>query len=145
VRHSRVTFKTKDDYIVGTNKDDSGSVDFSETTPVLGTIFKLTDSINLFANAGESFETPTFVEMAYKSTGAGLNLDLKPAKSRQYEVGMKAMLGASTLLNASLYKIDTDDEIVVFQQSGGRTIYQNVPIANVKGFELSLDSKLATA
>ncbi|MGZ8984150.1 MAG: TonB-dependent receptor family protein [Methylotenera sp.] len=142
VRHSRVTFKTKDNYIVGANKDDSGSVDFSETTPVLGAIFKLTDSINLFANAGKSFETPTFVEMAYKSTGAGLNLDLKPAKSRQYEVGMKAMLGASTLLNASLYKIDTDDEIVVFQQSGGRTIYQNVPNSERKGFELSLDSKL---
>ena len=141
VRHSRVSFETKDHYIVTGNKDDSGSVSFSETTPVIGTIFKLTDSINLFANAGESFETPTFVEMAYKSTGSGLNLDLKPAKSRQYEIGAKWALGESTLLNAAVFRINTDDEIVIQQSSGGRVVYQNVKSSERKGFELSLDSK----
>ncbi|MGZ8251015.1 MAG: TonB-dependent receptor family protein [Methylophilaceae bacterium] len=157
LRHSRINFKNKDKYanqnfytagfsepgVDQVNADDSGSVTFRKTTPVIGTIFKLTDTINLYANAGESFETPTFVEMAYKSDGSGgLNLNLKPAKSRQYEIGMKALLGNSTLLNAAIYKIDTDDEIVVFQQTGGRTVYQNVPSSERKGFELSLDSKL---
>ena len=81
-RHSRVEFKTKDHFIATGNGDDSGKVDFSETTPVLGTVFKLTDSVNLFANVGESFETPTFVEMAYNPdfNKAGLNLDLKPSQ-----------------------------------------------------------------
>jgi iron complex outermembrane receptor protein len=148
LRHSRVNFNNDDHFIVNTpyppttgNPDDSGSVTFSETTPVIGAIFKLNDTINLYANAGKSFETPTFVEMGYKSVGSGLNLDLKPAKSRQYEAGVKAMLGSSTLLNAALFRIDTDDEIVVQQQSGGRTIYQNVPSSARKGFELSLGSK----
>lgn len=147
LRHSKVRFNNDDKYIAnsaiypGVNPDDSGSVTFSETTPVIGAIFKLTDTINLYANAGESFETPTFVEMAYKATGSGLNLDLKPAKSRQYEAGVKAMLGNSTLLNAALFKIDTDDEIVVQQQAAGRTVYQNVKSSERKGFELSLDSK----
>lgn len=144
VRHSRVSFQTKDNYIVGVNKDDSGSVDFSETTPVIGTIFKLTDNINLFANAGKSFETPTFVEMGYNpdNTKSGLNLNLKPATSRQYEVGAKAMLSNNTLVNFALFKINTSDEIVVATSQNGRTTYQNVPTSDRKGLELSLDSQL---
>lgn len=144
VRHSRVTFETKDSYITAANKDDSGSVDFSETTPVIGAIFKLTDTINLFANAGESFETPTFVEMGYNPdfNKSGLNLDLNPAKSRNYEIGAKAMIGGSTLVNLALFKIDTDDEIVVASAQGGRTTYRNVPTSERKGLELSFDSKL---
>ncbi len=143
-RHSRVSFKTEDHYIVAGNGNDSGSVSFSETTPVLGTIFKLTDSFNLFANAGESFETPTFVEMAYNPdfNKSGLNLDLKPAKSRQYEVGAKAFFGSNTLVNFALFKIDTDNEIVVATSQGGRTTYRNVPSSRRKGMELSLDSEL---
>ena len=146
LRHSKVSFKNDDRFILntaytGSNPDDSGSISFSETTPVIGAVFKLAENINVYANAGESFETPTFVEMAYKSTGSGLNLDLKPAKSRQYETGIKAMLTNNTLLNATLFKIDTDNEIVVQQQSAGRTVYQNVKSSERRGFELSLDSK----
>ena len=73
---------------------------------------------------------------------AGLNLDLKPAKSRQYEIGAKAFIGDSTLMNASIFKIDTDDEIVVASSQGGRTTYRNVPSSERKGLELSLDSQL---
>ncbi|HQO16721.1 MAG TPA: TonB-dependent receptor [Methylotenera sp.] len=147
LRHSKVRFNNDDKYIANapaypnSNPDDSGSVTFSETTPVIGAIFKLTDAINIYANAGESFETPTFVEMAYKAAGAGLNLDLKPAKSRQYEAGIKALIGSNTLVNASVFKIDTDDEIVVQQQAAGRTVYQNAKSSERKGFELSVDSK----
>ena len=150
LRHSRVQFKNDDHYInkdfytetiARVNGDDSGAVTFSKTTPVIGAIFKLTDTVNFYANAGKSFETPTLVEMAYKSTGSGLNLDLNPAKSVQYEAGVKAILGDNTLLNAALFRINTDDEIVVLQQSGGRTVYQNVNSSTRKGFELSLDSK----
>jgi iron complex outermembrane receptor protein len=147
LRHSKVRFNNDDKYIANapaypnSNPDDSGSVTFSETTPVIGAIFKLTDAVNIYANAGESFETPTFVEMAYKAAGAGLNLDLKPAKSRQYEAGIKALIGSNTLVNASVFKIDTDDEIVVQQQAAGRTVYQNAKSSERKGFELSVDSK----
>ncbi|MDP2229893.1 TonB-dependent receptor [Methylotenera sp.] len=147
LRHSKVRFNNEDRYIAnapayaGSNPDDSGAVTFSETTPVIGAIFKLNDSINFYANAGESFETPTFVEMAYKAAGSGLNLDLKPAKSRQYEAGIKALLGSSTLFNVALFKIDTDNEIVVQQQTGGRTVFQNVNSSERKGLELSIDSK----
>jgi iron complex outermembrane recepter protein len=149
LRHSEVRFKNDDKYIVnsayaGLNPDDSGRVTFSETTPVIGGVFKLTDTFNIYANAGKSFETPTFVEMAYNpdTTKAGLNLDLKPSISRQYEIGAKAFVGDNTLVNLALFKIETDDEIVVATSQGGRTTYRNVPSSERKGLELSLDSKL---
>jgi iron complex outermembrane receptor protein len=149
LRHSEVRFKNKDKYIAdsgygGLNPDDSGRVKFSETTPVIGGVFKVTDTFNIYANAGESFETPTFVEMAYNpdTTKAGLNLELKPSKSRQYEVGAKALVTDNTLVNLALFKIDTDDEIVVATAQGGRTTYRNVPSSERKGLELSMESKL---
>lgn len=151
-RHSRVNFKVKDRYYDGSalkvvdygsnNPDDSGSKTYTETTPVIGAVFKLTDTINLYANAGRSFETPTFVEVSYSSSGDGPNFDLKPAKSRQYEVGAKAFLGSTSLLNLAVFKVNTDDEIVVASQSGGRTVYQNVPETERSGLEVSLDNHL---
>lgn len=160
LRHTKVKFNNDDKYTnqdiytwTGSNKtestprtngDDSGSITHQKTTPVVGTIYKLTDTFNIYANAGESFETPTFAEMAYKATdgSGGLNLSLKPAKSRQFEVGIKTLIGESTLLNASVYKIFTDDEIVVQQQGGGRSVFQNIDKSERKGFELSADSRL---
>ena len=53
MRHSRVSFETNDHYIATGNKDDSGSVNFSETTPVIGAIFKLTDSVNYLLTRGK--------------------------------------------------------------------------------------------
>ncbi len=151
VRHSKVHFRVKDYYYDGspykvvnygsTNRDDSGSISYSETTPVAGVTFKLTDTINLYANAGRSFETPTFVELSYTQDNSGVNFALKPAKSRQYEVGAKAMVGQSTMVNLALFKIDTDDEIIVASQSGGRTVYKNVPSTERRGLELALDSR----
>jgi len=145
LRHSRVSFKMKDRYIATGNGDDSGSATFTETTPVIGAVFKYNDKINFFANAGKSFETPTFVEMAYNPDYniSGLNLDLMPAKSNQYEVGTKAFIGNDTLVNLSLFKIDTKDEIVVATSQGGRTTYRNVPSSERKGLELSMDSQLS--
>ena len=160
LRHTKVKFNNDDRYVdqdiytwTGTGKtesmprtngDDSGSITHQKTTPVIGTIYKVTDTFNIFANAGESFETPTFAEMAYRATdgSGGLNLSLKPSKSRQYEIGIKTLVGESTLINASVYKIFTDDEIVVQQQGGGRSVFQNVDKSERKGFELSADSRL---
>ena len=73
VRRSRVNFENKDRYIrtTGTgNPNDSGSVEYSNTSPVVGAVYHLTPAINLYANAGKGFETPTFIELAYRSGAA---------------------------------------------------------------------------
>jgi iron complex outermembrane recepter protein len=144
VRHSTVQFSSEDHFITPTNGDDSGSIQFSDTTPVAGVVFKLTPVLNLYANVGKGFETPTFAELAYKSvaaTSTGLNFGLKPAESTNYEIGAKTYIGTSTRLNAAIFKTDTKNEIVVLLNNGGRSVFQNVDRSRREGFELAVDSK----
>ena len=137
VRHSRVEFESKDYFIATGNPDDSGTVDFARTTPVLGATFKLTPTLNLYANAGKGFETPTFAELAYRPGGAtGLNFALKPARSTHYEAGAKTMLGSASRLNVAVFHIDVKDEIVVNAASGGRTDFKNAAETRRKGLEV---------
>lgn len=139
VRHSRVSFRSRDNYIVAGNGDDSGSVQHSATSPVLGVVFHATDALNLYAAAGRGFETPTFNELAYRPGGAtGLNFGLNPARSRQLELGAKAELGRDWRLNAALFEADTRNEIAVLSNTGGRSVFQNVGSTTRRGVEASL-------
>lgn len=140
VRHSHVPFKSEDNFL--SNGNDSGSVSYSKTTPVVGILFKAQPTLNIYANYGKGFETPTLIELANKLNGAGFNFALQPSTSNNYELGTKAFLGPDTRLNLALFKIDTQDELAVLQNAGGRTVFQNVQQASRKGFELGLDSRL---
>jgi iron complex outermembrane receptor protein len=144
VRHSRVEFESRDYFITPGNPDDSGTVDYSRTTPAVGATFKLTPTLNLYANAGKGFETPTFAELAYRPGGAtGLNFALKPARSTHYEAGVKAMLGAASPLNVAVFHIDVKDEIVVNAASGGRTDFKNAAETRRKGLEVLWEGRFA--
>lgn len=138
-RHSDVHFENDDHYLA--NGNSSGKVSHEKTTPVAGVLFKLTPMVNLYANAGKGFETPTLIEMAYKPGGIGsFNLDLQPATSNNYEIGAKAFLGMNTRANIAFFKIDTQDEIVVADNTNGRSSYQNSGGTRRKGAEFSVDS-----
>jgi iron complex outermembrane receptor protein len=147
VRRSHVQFENKDRYIRTTgvgNPDDSGSVSYNNTSPVLGVVFHLTPSVNLYANAGKGFETPTFIELAYMAGGAsGLNFGLQPSTSRNVEAGVKAFVGADNRLNVAVFNVETDKEIVVDSVPfPGRNVYVNAGKTNRNGLEVSLDSDL---
>ena len=125
------------------NPDDSGSATYSAWTPVGGLLYQLTSAVNVYANAGRSFETPTFIELAYRPDGSsGLNFNLQPTLSNQYEIGAKAFLGAGTRVNLALFYIDSDNEIVIARNAGGRAAYQNASGTTRKGAELLVDSDL---
>jgi iron complex outermembrane receptor protein len=144
VRHSRVSFDSRDFFIAAGNPDDSGAVDYVRTTPVAGVTYKVTPALNAYANIGKGFETPTFAELAYRSGGVtGLNLALKPSDSLHREIGIKALLGAAGRLNAALFRIDTTDEIVVNTSSGGRTDFKNATRTRREGFELGWTARFA--
>jgi iron complex outermembrane receptor protein len=144
VRHSRVSFESRDHFVTAANPDDSGTVDFTRTTPVVGATFRLMPEVNLYANAGKGFETPTFAELAYRPGGAtGLNFALKPARSTHYETGLKALLGTASRVNLALFHIDVSDEIVVNTSSGGRTDFKNAAQTRRQGLELLWESRLA--
>jgi iron complex outermembrane receptor protein len=143
LRYSRVHFENKDRYIRGVNPDDSGNVTYTETTPVLGVVYHLNPRVNRYANAGKGFETPTFIELAYRSGGqSGLNFGLQPSTSTNYEAGIKALVGDTTRINAAIFHVRTDKEIVVDATAFGRSVYDNAGETKRKGLELGVESDL---
>jgi iron complex outermembrane receptor protein len=125
-------------------EDTSGSVTYDKTTPVIGGIYKLTPAVNLYANAGIAFETPTLGETSFldASTGSGPNLSIKPSTSNNYEAGAKAFLNDNTKINLTIFQVDTQNEIIINETVSGRTSYQNGKSTKRTGAEISLDSLL---
>ncbi len=139
LRHSKVRFESRDHYVSAANPDDSGRVDYSETTPVAGLMFAPAGNLRLYLSAGRGFETPTFNELGYRSDGgAGLAFDLLPAVSRNGELGAKWRSAGGASLEAALFRADTDDELAVARNVGGRSSYRNVGRARRQGLELAL-------
>ncbi|WP_202844949.1 TonB-dependent receptor family protein [Luteimonas saliphila] len=137
-RHSQVRFRSGDRYVTATNPDDSGRVDYSETTPVLGLVFAPREDWRLYASAGRGFETPTFNELSYRADGgAGLAFDLAPANSTNVELGTKWRNARGMQVEAALFRADTDDELAVARNVGGRSSFRNVGHARREGAELS--------
>ena len=142
VRTSSVKVTFDDHFIVPGNGNDSGSVKFSATTPVIGLLFRAMPGLNFYASYGQGFETPTLAELAYKPVGLGPNLDLKASRSKQFELGAKATPFGWTRLNFSLFTIETKDEIVVASALGGRTSFKNASRTERNGAELGWDLPL---
>ncbi|SDH66501.1 MULTISPECIES: TonB-dependent receptor [unclassified Duganella] len=138
VRHSRVKISVDDHFLA--NGNDSGSLSYSHTTPVAGVLYRVTPQLNLYASAARGFETPTLNELFYSGAGNGFNFRLRPAHSKHLEAGVKARLDGGTRINAAVFQVKTDDELVVDVASGGRTSYRNGGKTLRQGAELSLES-----
>jgi iron complex outermembrane recepter protein len=145
-RHSRVGFRSDDDYVTAGNPDDSGRVVYARTTPVAGLTFAPTETLRLYASMGRGFETPTFNEIGYRADGgAGLAFDLKPATSRNAELGMKWRGAQGARVEAALFRADTDDELAVARNVGGRSSFRNVGAARRQGMEVQAELPLHDA
>jgi iron complex outermembrane receptor protein len=142
VRYSDVRFNSNDHYVTSVNPDDSGQVSYSHTSPVIGGVWHVNDKLNLYVNWGEGFETPTFIELAYKTVGSGLNFGLQPAVSRSGEVGLKTYLTPQQRVNIALFATDTSNEIIIDTATGGRTTYKNASKTQRRGVEASWDANL---
>ena len=138
VRRSDLEFRSTDHYVTERNPDDSGRVTYAETTPVLGLTYAPSENWRLYMSSGRGFETPTFNELGYRADGgAGLALDLLPATSRNIELGSKWKSDAGVLVEAAWFRADTDDELAVARNVGGRSSYRNVGSARRQGVELA--------
>jgi iron complex outermembrane receptor protein len=136
-RHSSVRIASADRYVTPANGDDSGSRRYEQTLPVAGLLYALTPQVHLYANAGRGFETPTLNELAYRTDGApGLNFGLRPATSDNLEAGVKTQLSGLGELSAAVFQTRTHDEIVTYDNTGGRSTYQNVGTTRRRGVEL---------
>jgi iron complex outermembrane receptor protein len=122
---------------------DSG-VRYSATNPVAGIVFRAAPLVHLYGSYGRGFETPTLNDLAYRSTDGsipGLNLGLKPARSDNYEIGLKA---GNQQLHADLagFYVQTQDELAVQANAAGRSVYENIGETERKGAEAGIDTQL---
>ncbi|PXW98827.1 iron complex outermembrane receptor protein [Sphaerotilus hippei] len=134
VRTGVVGMEVEDRYLA--NGNDSGSRDFRYTSPVLGLSWQPAREVTLHGAFSRGHETPTLGELAYRSDGTGgLNTELQAQTSRQIELGAK-WRQADWALDATVFRIRTDDEIGVATNSGGRASYRNVGRTRRDGAEL---------
>ena len=128
-----------------TSATGSGSQSYEVATPVLGLTWHASDAVNVYANYGHGFETPTMDELAYVQGGtpptptavATFNSALRASHSDQYEVGTKWAPDPWSRIDATLFQVWTTDELVIQNSIGGQTIYTNAPGTQRTGVELS--------
>ncbi len=113
---------------------------------MLGLTFHAARDLNLYANYGKGFETPTLSEVAYRVLGtapiAEFNPILNASVSHHRELGAKWTPQPTVRADLNLYQIDSRDEIVVSTSSGGQSAFQNAPGTSRKGAELNLRTQL---
>jgi iron complex outermembrane receptor protein len=141
MRHSTVRFNSRDDYL-SDSRDGSGSARYTATNPVLGLTWHAADTLNVYANWGKGFETPTLAEMAYQVGGqatpvAEFNPSLQAASSRHLEVGSKWTPTPQSRVDLALFQIKTANEIVVASSRLGQSAFKNAPGTSRTGLELS--------
>ena len=145
VRRSQVQLKNTDDL---NNGAASGRVDYSATSPVLGVTWHALETLNVYANWGKGFETPTLAEAAYVADAqntnkpiAGFNKGLLASRSQHSEAGLKWTPSISDRINAALFHITTENEIVTSISETGKTVFVNAPRTLRQGAELSWDAR----
>ena len=140
VRYSTVRFISDDYFITPTNPDGSGNASYSAASPVLGLTYFANDNLNLYANYGRGFESPTLAEVAYQGSStpvAQFNPALNASSSQHYELGAKWVPQRGSRLDLAVFQINSTDEIVVAASASGQTSYKNAPGTSRTGFELT--------
>ncbi len=128
----------------------------SQVSPRLGVSFRITDWLFARTNFGYYFQVPLFSMMYDNSVnpvkhrtvyGDSIDLvvgnpELRPERTRSYELGLQGEVADGLLLTANLWRKDVQDLV------GTRTVpaipssyvtYENVDHARLSGFELIFD------
>ena len=118
--------------------DSSSSIILDKLNPSIGLSYKFNSNDNVFFSFGTSFETPTLNELSNNPNGEGLNDNLKPSSSLNYEIGWRKAVSNLTL-EAIAYVISSENEILPYEleQFPGKNFYQNVGSTSRYGLELN--------
>ncbi len=125
-----------DENRIGT--DSEAFISLNKFNPSLGVSYSINDSNNIYFSTGTSFETPTLNELSNNPNGNGLNKNLDPSSSVNYEIGWRKT-SLNLMFEAIAYLINTDNEILPYEleQFTGKNFYQNVGSTRRYGIELS--------
>lgn len=99
--------------------------------------FNINSTNQLIFSYAEGFRVPTFND-TYAPLGWGANPNLKPERSKSYEMQWRSQLTDKTYFEASLYHTLIRDAIVYSDIE-----MQNIDKARINGFEASLQQELS--
>ena len=138
VRFDQVEFEITDRYFAD-GRDDSGSKQFDDTSPMVGLVVELTDDLNFYTTYSSAFETPTTTEFNRQDGLGGFNEALEPQTATNFEVGLRGALGDAQRYEVAVFTIDVEDELVgrEIPTSPGRNYFENAGETSREGVEFS--------
>ncbi len=144
LRHDHIKFDV-DDHLI-TDGNDSGTIRFNETSPMLGLHWQILSNTALYFNASTSFETPTTTELD-NPNGGGFNRELNSQKSINTEFGIKSAFSTAGLpsnVNLSIYQIEVKDSLVSYElpSQPGRDFFRNTGEERRRGIEANYSVNL---
>lgn len=141
VRGDWTKFTVQDHFLA--DSDNSGHTTMSAVSPMFGFVARTSPVHSLYANIAAGFETPTATELANHEDGsAGINPDLKPQRSWNFEVGAKGVFGGKFVYDVALYDTEVQQELIPYQVAGGggRVYYRNAGQTRRYGLEVGLNT-----
>lgn len=125
------------DLVAGIRFDDHSTAG-NRITPRLGLSYELNSNSRLRASYSEGFRAPSLVELYYNNFGSVGNPNLKPEKSRQYEVGINTKYGMDTF-DFALFKGKIKDQIafIIVDPIFFAGTFENLERTKQNGFEFN--------
>jgi iron complex outermembrane receptor protein len=142
---NNVVIVTSENHFAAVGANPESSARYTAVNPVAGVTWRLSSLLNAYASYGKGFETPTLDELQYRSTNGsipGLNFGLKPARSDNYELGLKSSATAPLRATIDGFYTHAVDEVAVAANAAGRSVYENIPETQRRGAEAQLQADL---
>ncbi len=118
-----------------------------QLNPKAALVYRPATETALRASYGEGFRVPSLPEAFVEAGSTGLlavpNRDLKPERSRSYELGVKQMLGDIGSVDVAAFRSDIDNLIEPGLFASGLNLeiqWRNVTKARVQGLETSFSA-----
>ena len=131
-------------FIAGLRAEDNSDNGRSNVMPKLGVTYQVMSKTYLKFLYSEAFRTPMFIER-YVNLGGVLfgDPDLKRETIQTFEIAVESQLNSKNSIQAVLYNLDLEDEILRFPDISGATNYENGAGKEMTGLELEWKSILS--
>lgn len=124
-----------------------GEGKYTEWSPKVGVEHYVTDSLNIYASYGHSFNPPPLSQVYRYSGTVKANPDLNPEKSDAFEVGLKKSWDTKTTLGITGFYVNTKDKVKFVTYYKNKKVdykmYSNVDSETRRGVELELRHQLS--
>lgn len=124
-----------------------GEGKYTEWSPKVGVEHYVTDSLNVYASYGHSFNPPPLSQVYRFSGTVKANPDLNPEKSDTFEIGLKKAWDTKTTLGITGFYVRTKDKVKLVTYYKNKKVdykmYSNVDSETRRGVELELRHQLS--